>query len=69
MRAGPGDNGMTVIEYAFAFAETANMTPTPEVLIAALLSVTGTLVTSHLVALFNWQAYRVGPIEAVANNS
>jgi hypothetical protein len=69
MRAGPSDSGMTVIEYAFAFAETANLNPTPEVLIAALLSVTGTLVTSHLVALFNWQAYRVNPVKGLANNS
>ena len=61
MRTGPGDNGMTVIEYAFAFAETANLTPTPEVLIAALLSVTGTLFNSHFVALFNWHTYRVRP--------
>jgi hypothetical protein len=59
MRTGPGDTGMTVAEYAFAFAETANLTPTPEVLIAALLSVSGTLITSHLVALFNWHSYRV----------
>ena len=59
MRTGLGDNGITVVEYAFAFAETANLMPTPEVLIAALLSVTGTLVTSHLVALFNWHSYRV----------
>jgi len=59
MRTGPGDSGMTVVEYAFAFAETANLHPTPEVLIAALLSVTGTLVTSHMVSLFNWHAYRV----------
>jgi hypothetical protein len=59
MRTGPGDSGMTVVEYAFAFAETANLTPTPEVLIAALLSVSGSLVTSHLVALFNWHGYRV----------
>jgi len=59
MRTGPGDSGMTVIEYAFAFAETANLHPTPEVLIAALLSVTGTLVNSHIVSLFNLHAYRV----------
>jgi hypothetical protein len=59
MRAGPGDGGMTVVEYAFAFAETANLTPAPEVLVAALLSVTGTLVTGHLVSLFNWHQYRV----------
>jgi len=59
MRTAPGDNGMTVVEYAFAFAETANLTPTPEVLIAALLSVTGTLINSHIVALFNWHTYRV----------
>jgi hypothetical protein len=38
--------------------------PTPEVLIAALLSVTGTLVSSHIVALFNWQAYRVTPLSS-----
>lgn len=62
MRTGPGDNGMSVLEYAFAFAETANIAPTPEVLIAALLSVTGTLVSSHIVALFNWQSYRVLPL-------
>lgn len=61
MRTGRGDNGLTVVEYAFAFAETANLIPTPEVLIAALLSVTGTLVTSHFVALFNWHSYRVCP--------
>ena len=59
MRSGPGDNGMTVMEYAFAFAETANLVPTPEMLIAALLSVTGTLINSHLLALFNWHAYLV----------
>jgi hypothetical protein len=61
MRTGPSDSGMTVIEYAFAFAETATVTPSPEVLIAALLSVTGTLLNSHLVALFNMQSYRVSP--------
>jgi len=59
MRAGPGDNGMTVVEYAFAFAETANVTPTPEILVAALLSVSGTLLTGHIVSLFNWHQYRV----------
>lgn len=53
---------MTVIEYAFAFAETATVTPSPEVLIASLLSVTGTLLNSHLVALFNMQSYRVSPL-------
>jgi hypothetical protein len=69
MRTGPGDSGMTVVEYAFAFAETANLTPTPEVLIAALLSVTGSLVTSHLVALFNWHRYRVCLESRHANGS
>ena len=59
MRTGPADSGMTVVEYAFAFAETANVVPAPEVLIAALLSVSGTLFTSHLVALLNWHKYRV----------
>jgi hypothetical protein len=63
MRTGPGDNGMTVVEYAFAFAETGNITPTPEVLIAALLSVGGSLVTSHMVSLFNWQKYKVPPLK------
>src|SRR5579859_2580276 len=63
MRTGPGDNGMTVVEYAFAFAETGNITPTPEVLIAALLSVGGSLVTSHMVSLFNWQKYKVPPLQ------
>jgi hypothetical protein len=37
------------------------VTPSPEVLIASLLSVTGTLLNSHLVALFNMQSYRVPP--------
>jgi len=50
---------MTVLEYACAFAETANMTPAPEVLIATFLGVSGTLFTTHLVALFNLHAYRV----------
>ena len=59
MRNGRGERGMSVIEYAFAFAETANLTPAPEVLIAALLSVSGTLVNTHLIALFNLHAYRV----------
>jgi hypothetical protein len=59
MRTGPGDNGITIVEYAFAFAETANLQATPEVMIAALLNVSGTIITSHLVALFNWHAYRV----------
>jgi len=59
MRSGLADAGMTIVEYAFAFAETTNMTPAPEVLIAALLSVIGTLLTTHLVALFNWHRYRV----------
>jgi hypothetical protein len=62
MRTGPQDNGMTVLEYALAFAETANTAPTPEVLVIALLGVTGTLVSSHIVALFNWQSYRVLPL-------
>jgi hypothetical protein len=61
MRTGPSDGGMTIIEYAFAFAETATVSPSPEVLIAALLSVTGTLLNSHLVALFHLQSYRVPP--------
>ena len=69
MRTGPGDSGMTVVEYAFAFAETANLHPTPEVLIAALLSGTGTLVTSHIVSLFNLHTYRVILYKLLLNSS
>jgi hypothetical protein len=57
---------MTIVEYAFAFAEAANLSPTPEVLIAALLNVAGTLVINHLVALFNWHSYRVCPFRFLA---
>jgi len=59
MSTGPSDSGMTVIEYAFAFAETGAVTPSPELLIASLLNITGTLLNSHLIALFKLQSYRV----------